>query len=316
MLKILAGVALSFLVWNPVQALERPTIGPVYFKMQEKVPDISAIPFIQNLKKNGGILHYMGTRSSLHGFLLVKQGQIQMLYVTPDKKSVFIGALFADDGNVVTTDQVKDLGARNKDVAAILDGSAQQSIDLIRAGVEEGGVAELPYNEASVMPTNKRLPLLRTSPGERLVMDLKASSGVLLGNTKAPELLMVVSPNCYHCKKTWDGLRQAVKSGKLQVRLIPIARNPKGDEIRIAAQLLRSKDPLSAWEAYVAGNKSALKGEPDKEAYRAIVANRVMTDRWNIMGTPYLVYRGQDKAIKIVQGRPERMAAVLADLVR
>ncbi len=317
MLKALSGLALALLIAQPAYAAPKVKVK-LNYTMKAKAPDISDIAFVKELIKNGGKYYYMGTRSGLNGFLLLKGGQVQMFYVPKDKKSVLVGAMFTRDGGVVTSQQVNELAKRNKEVAAIFDGSAQQNIDVIRAGVSEGGVAELPANPEAVKTAGekKRMPLMTASPGERLIMDLKASSGVLLGNTNAPELLMVVSPNCYFCKKTWDGLRKAVNNGKLQVRLIPIARNPQSDETRIAAQLLRSKEPLKAWEGYLAGNKNLLAGEPDKAAYRAIVANRTMTDRWNIIGTPYLVYRAKNKTIKIVQGKPERMAAVLADLIK
>ncbi len=323
-LRILDAVVLSLLIGAVGPALaqtvpvqEEGVSTPSLFKLEGTGPDISGLPFIQSLAKTGATFHYMGERSGLESFLLVKRGQIQMLYITPDKKSVLIGGLFTDEGEMVTSAQLESLMKRDKKVAAIMQGGGRQSIDIIRAGMKQGGVAEVSGDDSSEkVETIGDLPLMPSSPGERLVMDLKASSGVILGNTKAPEVLMVVSPNCTFCKGTWDGLKEAVKKGDLQVRLIPISRNPEGDEIRIAAQLLRAKDPLVAWESYLSGNKDALAGEPDKAAYRAIVANRVMTDRWNIIGTPYLVYRSKDKNIKIVQGKPERTAAILADLIR
>ncbi|MGE0109933.1 MAG: hypothetical protein AB7S81_09295, partial [Bdellovibrionales bacterium] len=276
------------------------------YSMEASVPDVTAIPFIKGLLQQGMEIHYMGTRSGLHGFLLLRQGQLQMLYVTPDKRSVIIGGLFSEDGQLVTTGQIQALAKTNKKVEAVLTGAAAQQIDLVRAGVQEGGMAELPESPdaATALAENelKRMPLLIASPGEQLIQDLKAASGVSMGNEDAPELLMVVSPNCYFCKKTWEELKGAVKEGKIHMRLIPIARNPEGGEIRVAAKLLRSENPFQDWDAYVSGDHKVLAGEPDKMAYRAIEANRTVIDRWNILGTPYLVYRAQkDKKIKIVQ---------------
>jgi hypothetical protein len=89
-----------------------------------------------------------------------------------------------------------------------------------------------------------------------------------------------------------------------------------GEEANQAAQLLVSKNPLEAWDKYAGGDQKALDGAVDEIALKAVVANLNLVSKWNIKGYPYIVYRGKDGRIKIVQGRPERMAAILLDLHR
>ena len=95
----------------------------------------------------------------------------------------------------------------------------------------------------------------------------------------------------------------------------PISRDSVTDETAKAAVLLRAQEPYELWDRYVMGDTKALSTSPDPVAVRAVIGNREITDRWNILGTPYLIYRGQGGKIKIVQGKPERMSAVLADLI-
>lgn len=322
-----AGFSLALFLAGPVAAQNPPASGPAQtpapsaplFNAKASAPDVNGIPVLANMVKTGARLLYMGERSGMDGWLIMKNGQIQMIYVTPDKQTAFIGVMFTAQGEQVTSSQITALSERDKEVAGILSGTAAQQTEVVRAGLAEGGVASVPVPEQKVSSGNdlvNKLPAVPVSPGERLVMDLKASSNVVLGHNEGAELIMVVSPNCSHCKKTWAELRDAVMANKIQVRMVPINRDPEGEEIKVAAQLLRAPDPLGAWDKYVSGDKTALAGEPDEAALKAIAGNRVMTDRWNIVGTPYLVYRGQDNKVKIVQGRPERMAAVLADLTR
>lgn len=321
--KLLLGVSLATLVLSaPAFAQMSPlaTTGPIpAFNKTGTGPDIKGISFFDGIVASGAKLYYMGERSSLYGWLIVKDGQMQMVYMTADRKSVLIGAMFTDSGELVTNHQVNAVAEKNKEIADILSGNAVQQIDVTRAAVTDGGVATVdsdPRVTASLRPATS-MPALPVSPGERLMLDLQAASGVVLGQTQdAPELVMIVSPDCGYCKRTWDEMRDVVYAGKIKVRLVPIARDSATDETRKAAQLLRVSNPLEVWDAYVRGNKESLAGEPDSLAYRAIVGNRDITDRWNILGTPYLLYRNKDGKIKIVQGKPERMAAVLADLIR
>ena len=288
------------------------------FSDSGRSPDIKGIPVFDKMIEAGAKLYYMGERSGLYGWLIVQGGQIQMVYMPPDRKSILIGALFTDSGELVTSHQIKALSAKNADVAKIMDGSAMQQIDITRANATEGGIASVdaaPVQAEAGPPLV--MPALPTTPGERLMSDLQAASGVVLGeNQQAPELLMVVSPDCIHCKRSWAELRDVVKSGKLKVRLIPISRDSVSDETQKAAVLLRAPNSFETWDKYASGSAEVLAGTADPTAVRAIIANREITDRWNILGTPYLLYRSKDGKIKIVQGKPERMAAVLTDLIQ
>lgn len=316
----LAGMCASWIAFAAVPAAAQLPVSASQevpaFNVSAPAPETQGIPFFDTLRKNGGTFYYLGERSGLYGFLIMQNGQVQMVYLPQDRKTLLIGAMFTDAGVLVTSHQIEALSKRDPSVASLMQGGATQQAAIARANAVDGGYAAIAGASEAPKGPPMTVPALPLSPGERLMMDLQAAASVVVGGAEsAPELIMVVSTECAHCKRAWGELREAVRAGKVRVRLVPIARDNGSDETREAAVLLHAKDPLETWDTFAQGSKEALAGTPEPLAVRAIIANRETTDRWNILGTPYLLYRGKDGKIKIVQGKPGRMATVLADLV-
>ena len=315
------AVSASFVVGlaaSPVLAQQPAPLAAAFFNAETPAPDVQSIPVLSNLAKSGGKLFYMGERSGVFGWFVVKAGQIQMIYLTADKKTAFVGGMFTAEGENVTSKQITQVVAKNAELKSLLQGSMRQEKDVLDAGAQQGGATSVPSAPAPA-PTaagGAALPAATISPGERLVADLKAAAGVVLGHNDRAEIQMVVAPGCPNCKKTWQELRDSVKEGKVQVRLIPVYNSTGEREKNIAAMLLKAPDPMAAWDQFVEGDAASLTGTPDPVAVRAVTQNLGLVAKWNIQGYPYLVYRGSDGRIKIVQGRPERMAAVLADVLK
>lgn len=311
LLALTAGIA------HAQQAPMTPQPASSYFNATAPAPDISNVSVFTNITKSGAKIFYLGERSGVYGWFIVKDGQIQMIYMTADKKTTFVGGMFTTDGENVTSKQITQLVENNNEVKTLLEKSAREKGDILKAGAQEGGATSVPSaSQPSSSKEGSALPAAISSPGERLYADLEAAAGVFLGRSEGPQIQMVVAPSCPNCKKTWAELRPYVKEGGLGVRLIPVYNTTGEEEKNAAAQLLRAKDPLATWDAYVSGDTSALAGAPDPVAVRAITGNLGLVAKWNIQGYPYLVYRAKDGRIKIVQGRPERMSAVLADIVK
>ena len=280
--------------------------------------DINGIPVLASLVRNGAKLYFLGERSGLQGWFIVKDGQVQMIYVAPDKQTAIIGGMFSAEGDNVTGPQIQALASVNKEVSDWVNGAGRQQDAVAKAGSTPGGFAAVPGGPQAEAgkPLSNKLPSVTLSPGERLLQDLQAAAGVTLGKNENAELLIVIDPNCPHCKATWRELRKPVQEGRVQVRLLPITNDPSGDATRAGAQLLKAANPLEAWDKYVSGDKSALAGEADSVRMQAVLSNNMLVEKWNIRSTPYIVYRAKDGRVKIVQGEPERMAAVLSDLLK
>jgi protein-disulfide isomerase len=312
-------VALTLAAVTAPQALRADTFGEsMLFSKSTKPPEIDQIPVLTNLVRSGAKLYYIGERSGLFGWFIAKEGQIQMVYVTGDGQTALVGGMFSGRGDNVSGAQIKALAEVNKDIAAMLNESGLQQDEISRVGAVPGGATSVPGDTAAqqVSPGVAGVPAVAVSPGERLMQDLEAASGVTLGKNDKAEVKMVMDVNCHYCRATWREFRDSVKQNKIQIKLVPIANDLKGDNARAAAMLLQVPNTYDAWDRYVNGEKAALDGTPTDIRLRAILANRDLAERWNIRTTPYLVYRGKDGRVKIVQGEPRRIVSILADIER
>ena len=312
-----AAVALLTVSISPsfAQSSAPSSYKEVLFNPDAAEPDVNKIVPLKRLVDKGLKLYYMGERSSLHGWVAFKDRGIQMLYVTPDYKTVLVGALLTGSGRNVTREQLAYVFEKYPFIREAITVAGKEVIAIKDAGKKGGVTSVTAAPEVNKADHEKdMLPTATISPGEQLLQDLKAAGGVDLGTNLRSKIYMIAAPSCPVCKATWKELYGSIKSNDVSVRLIPVYNNVVAAEVNQAAQLLTAKDPLKTWNSFVNGDKKALAGEGSDLAVRAVSANLKIVSKWNIQGYPYLVYRGKDGRIKIVQGKPERMAAVLLDL--
>ena len=154
---------------------------------------------------------------------------------------------------------------------------------------------------------------LKLTPGERFLKLLQKSPGVTLGSSHdAPLIFALVLPGSPACKSFWGKIRDSVATGKVTLRLFPAGLTDSDDE-RVGAMLLRSPDPMKAWDRYASGDASALAGKPDAASRDKVGTNTALIDRWQIPVAPYLVYRARNGQVKVVEGVPADINAVIAD---
>jgi protein-disulfide isomerase len=261
-------------------------------------PDPQKNPMLAQYLKDGITLYYLGSRSGLDGWFLLKNGQVQAVYTTPDNQSILLGELFAINGDPITESQVTNLTNEHPEILS----SVQQNLVAIQQN-------SLTAKTTMSSDSSFARPV---SPGERLVQELQDAVAVNLGDQHARQLFMIMDPNCPHCQAVWKALRDYVFKNTLQIRMVPIGRNDEDE--RVAGRLLTSKDPLNAWDKYVSGDKTQLSGNADPLSIGAVKANHILIDRWNIKETPYLVYRGKDKKIKVLAGEPQKLDTVIQDI--
>jgi len=268
------------------------------------VPDPSSNPVLANIQKIGAKIYFLGNRAGLDGWLIVKNGQMQIAYATPDNRGALIGALFGQDGDNITEAQINNLAVTNKEVADILASAGQEQNAIAAPG---GAPSPLPATPIGA------LPAVALSPGERLFHDLSVTASVMIGKPMSPEIIMVMDPRCPHCQATWKALHDSIAKGAVHLRMVPIG-NQDSDNERAAAILLSQDDPMTAWDKYINGDKSALAGTPAPAALAAVRANHTVIDAWKIESTPYLVYHAVNGKVKILQGEPEKISTLLTDL--
>jgi len=296
-----------------------PPEGEKPYTLAEIEPNPASVPFFDKIIKEGGKVFYYGDRSGLHGWLMVKDGHVQMAYSTRDDKTVLLGAMLTANGDNVTARQVVDLIERNQEAGDLIAGSMkQQGGPRAQASLPDTfGAASAPAPAPAPAPVSAapKAPekAVSLSPGEQLLGELKAAGGVTLGKNPNVEIVMVMDPSCPNCRETWRALQPHVMANEVQVRMVPV-HDLTIEDVRVAGLLLKVEDPLTAWNKYIAGDKSGFVGDPEAAQMQAIQSNRNLLDKWKIKATPYIVYRGKDGKVKIVVGKPAKIDELLADL--
>ncbi|MBU6475182.1 MAG: hypothetical protein KGL10_09465 [Alphaproteobacteria bacterium] len=236
---------------------------------------------LQQFEKAGGTVTYIGSAHGLDGWIVKNpKGQMQVVYTTADG-ALLAGMLFDPDGVSLTEKQLEAYHNRMTGAQAPLPG-AQKS---------PGGAEKL-YAEAA------------------------QAGWVALGDSAAPYLYVFMNVNCDHCQAYWKDLQGPVKSGQLQVRLVPFGDVPANRDG--GAALLSAADPAAAWAAYVGGDKEALgKDKATPAAYKKIDANTALVKKWKLPGPPFSLFRRpSDGKLMAFAGKPENMMLLLADFLK
>jgi thiol:disulfide interchange protein DsbG len=238
-------------------------------------------------KKDGGKVEFLGHAYGLDGWLLMtKEGKPRYAYTTPEGGLV-LGMLIDPEGKVKTGEQLKAYMAKNQAAPA-----AEQEKAPPEAAPE------------------------KASKSEQLYAEVEKAAWIAAGNASAPHLYMFVNVNCGHCQEYWKDLSGALKSGSVQVRLVPFGAAPANREG--GAALLSVDDPARAWNAYIAGDKSAL--ARDKIADGALAkldANTALAEKWKLRAAPFTLYReAETGSLIVIAGKRQNPMLVVADLMK
>lgn len=293
--------ALFSLNLSPLHAEEKAATTPVVEAKSDapsvndpKAPDTSKIMFIQNLRRIGASLYYMGEALGLNGWLVIKDKQLQILYTTLDGRAVTVGALLSAEGANVSQQQILALASKYPEVANVL---------------REGQGATVRVADDGKPPVTPDAPR-----SEQVFSQLASTTRVTFGKKTAPLIYMVMDVHCYYCHQAWKKLEKYVDSGRIQISMIPI--NALGPQSEVdAANWLNKKDPLDAWKKYMAGDTKILQvGDQDPEKEKAIFENTELAKKWGVDKTPYLFYRGVNGKVRLIVGAPQDIDALLQDV--
>lgn len=304
-LPVLVLAALLAVSWQPAQAEQKPDIkaeaSPVADKgaaqkADPNEPDTSKIMFIQNLRRIGARIYFMGEALGLNSWLVVKDKQLQILYTTPDQRAVVVGALLSAEGANISQQQILTLSSKYPEIA-----------DVLRQG--QGATVQVAEEKKTDDARENDLP-----KSEQLFADLEKATRVTFGRTGAPLIYMIMDVHCGYCHEAWKKLEKYVDNGRIRLSMIPI--NALGPQSEVdAANWLNKKDPLDAWRKNVAGDETVLKiGEQDPDKEKKVFENTQMAAKWQVKKTPYLYYRGKNDKVRLIVGVPQDVDALLGDL--
>ncbi|MDH5721722.1 MAG: thiol:disulfide interchange protein DsbG [Alphaproteobacteria bacterium] len=254
---------------------------------QEVIPELPEP--IQNLVNEGAQIRYLGRDLGVDGWIAVKNGREQFFYVLPSGQAFLSGILFDGKGKAITHEQVRRLQAQGDETINAL-------------------AADNAY-EAEQAEERKQKYEFKT-PSEQLYWDVENSNWIPVGLAGTPVLYAFVDPQCPHCHRMMSALREQIEAGKAQVRLIPVGLRPETKSQ--AAFLLASPDPAQTWWRHL----DDIKKLPAKQeiSTQGVERNLMVMTTWKLSATPLVVYRGKDQKVKIIQGNPKDIEALINDL--
>lgn len=264
-----------------------------------EAPDPGKVPALKQLLEFGSKLVFLERRSGLDGWFAIKDGKGNRVYTTADGQLLIDGDLYGTDGRNVTLEQLQ---AARAQISAATPQLAPSVVPVVSAPPS-------PTKEVSTAPQ-------KPSPGkagELLWTQLESAAWVSTGDRRAPILYMVVDPECGYCKSAWQDLRAALKSGQVQIRLVPVGLLTE-ESPRLAGRLLEVTAPEDAWDQLAQGDATSLSGEPKAESAAALLENRKLMAQWNMRVTPFLVYKSATGSVRVVSGEPRSAQDVLREL--
>ena len=276
---MLMALAFSVVSFDSAQAQREPTLPAP----------------LQALRDEGAQMRYLGENEGMQGWIAIRGGQEQYFYVIPQSNAFVSGLMFDKEGRNITVRQVFEL-------------QQESGADTLALFAEE---EELAGNNTAMAQDLAENQEFRT-PSEQLYYDIENSNWVALGKDDAPVIYSFIDPQCPHCHELIKDLRaNYIENGLVQVRMIPVGFRP---ETRAqAAFLMAVPNPQRRFYQQLEGDAQALPITADINQ-QGVERNLSIMQSWRVTGTPFSVYRAKTGEVKIVQGRPQSIADLMADL--
>lgn len=122
------------------------------------------------------------------------------------------------------------------------------------------------------------------------------------GDASAERIVYVFTdPNCPYCKRFWNDAQPWVKSGKVQLRHIPVG--VLGDASRKkAAAMLAADNPLKMLVDNESGKKSAPEASLNEALEQKLENNLALMSRVGATGTPSILYLDDKDLMQLYPG--------------
>lgn len=260
---------------------------------------------LKTLADDGAQIRFIGNDLGLNGWVAIKNGQEQYFYATADGQAIISGILFNSKGDTVTLRQINDI--RKKEGPAL---------DKL-AGFADNATTASPTPTASEPTGTDTKTLLQNatkSKGEQLFDSAVAANWISLGSEKAPALYTFIDPECPHCHNLLQDFRKSgyIEKGLIQLRVIPVGVL-SANSLKEASFLLASPTPQIDLFKHLDGDKKALLSDSSLNT-QGVERNMKLMQTWNLEVTPFSVYKDRSGTVKIIQGRPKDLKALIAEL--
>ncbi len=285
-MKILPSNKFLFMVISTILIVDSSAI----FAKDEKLPPLPRP--LEVYVEQGAQIRYLGRENRYDGWMTIKNGVEEYYYVPVNDRSIFfMGMMFDDNGKVITFEQIKRL--------------QKQSDSLLNTLVGESPVKKDAEEEKAKKPE---------SPAQQLYRDVEYSNWVMLGDANAPYIYVFIDPQCPHCHDFMKDLKDKyIKSGKLQVRIIPVGVL-KEESKKQAAFIMAAPNGGDLWLEYIEGNKNAISSD-ERLNTQGVERNHALMSRWKFNETPLTIYKSKTGEIKLLRGRAKNIDDIINDLM-
>ena len=284
-----------------------------------------ALPdYLKKLQDAGAQIQYIGNDLGLDGWMTVKDGNRQYVYVTPNQEAYMVGILLNRQGTLITADQVDRFIKSNP---SYIEDQVQKHLSqgaTANTTTNTSPVSQTPSSPSTNVATTNASPAPQvnnqdqaidpTSPSEQLYATLERGNWVEIGSASAPTIYAFVDPECPHCHQFIQDLRDqgAYDANKVKTRLLPVGIMGK-DSLYEAAALIEAPSPKEAFFAHLDGDEFALPVD-ESVSIQKVEKNMSIMQEWELDVTPFIIYRNNTGEVKIIRGRPKDMEALYRDI--
>lgn len=246
---------------------------------QEAAPAKTTI--LQEFEKNGGIVDYMGSSYGLDGWFLIDSKKNPQYAYTNKEGATLLGVLFDPEGKSETINQLKQLKIKRS-------GSQEAVKDM---GAKSDNPAEIVYNQFS------------------------NAGWIHIGDKNAPYFYAVVSVDSPECKAMLDKMQKFIDSGKISIRLVPIAMTE--ESFYKTARIISSDNVEENIVNYM--HKEAVelpsKDEIKTDTFKILDKNAQLAKDISLKGIPLIVYRRPiDGKISVISGVPDNPLLLASEI--
>lgn len=264
---------------------------------------------LENMVAQGAQIRYLGREFGLDGWVTIQNGEEQYFYVTQDGQGLLLGILFNNKGDAVTLRQINEL--REKEGPAIdrLAGYTPPP-----AAKSEEKPPQLSSAAPDMSNPQQVLQSVKKSKAEQLFEGVESANWVMIGQKDAPAIYTFIDPECPHCHDLIEDVRKSgfIEKGFVQLRLIPVGLMSERS-LKEAAYLLASPQAQQDLFAHLDGKADALLADQNANT-QGVQRNMQLMQDWKLDVTPFSVYKDRSGAIKVLQGRPDDLKKLIAEL--
>lgn len=306
----------------------RPPVPPLAIP-----PALGGLPFVRNVASAGAQLFDFGV---VHGIRLVgarNGSEFRVFSVLPDGQSAIEGAPLA-----MTINQLVQLAG--SDITK-LDRLAGVDGLFVRSGAQfqvfyglPDGQGVVPGILRDVDGHNLTRKQVQEIPGAVPTVELQAGSPAPAGGQKdpeaalatvhhasfgsigpadAPEIFMMIDPQCIYSIRAFQQLQPYAAAGKIKLSLVPVSilDHEDGGRSTKSALALLSK---SAGELPGAWQRGDTNGAPTPEAQARLASNMAIANAVGLQGTPTLLWKDRTGRAARIDGVPTDLGALLSSV--